>query len=122
MSERRLSAATFWLAALDAAACLAFGVLHPLLADWSSQTDRLIFVLLVVGGGSLMLGGLFAFDRSPRASAALIGVGAVAGAIGLFWTIVLPLVAVALAALSVMRARMLRRAEPALAALSDDSR
>ena len=52
MSERRLSATTFWLAAFDAAACLAFGVLHPLLGDWDSQTDRLILVLLVVGGGS----------------------------------------------------------------------
>ena len=51
----------------------------------------------------------------------LIGAGAVAGAVGLFWTIVVPLVAVALVALSVTRARMLRRAEHAHVALGDDS-
>jgi hypothetical protein len=120
MTEGRLSAATFWLAAVDAAACLVFGVLHPLLGEWDSQTDRVIFVTLVVGGGSLMLAGLFVFDRSPRASAALIGVGALAGALGLAWTIVVPLVAVTLVALSVTRVRLLRRGEAADAPLCDD--
>lgn len=121
MTEGRLSAATCWLAALDAAACLVFGVLHPLLGEWDSQTDGLILVLLVVGGSSLMLGGLFVFDRSPRASAALIGVGALAGARGLAWTIVVPLVAVTLVALSVTRVRLLRRGEAPAVALCDDS-
>jgi hypothetical protein len=120
MTAGRFSAATFWLAALDAGACLVYGVLHPLIGEWSSRTDRLIFMTLVVGGGSLMLAGLFVFDRSPRASAALIGMGALAGGLGLAWTIVVPLVAVTLVALSVTRVRLLQRSEAAAVPLCDD--
>ena len=67
---------------IETTVCLGFGVLHPFLVD-----------------------SLFAFDRAPRTAAALIGLGALAGGLGLVETIVVPPAAVTLAALCVTRLR-----------------
>lgn len=120
MTAGRVSTATFWLAAIDAALCLGFGVLAPLLVDWESQAERLSFVTLVVGGGLLLLAGLFTFDRSPRVSAALIGLGGLAGGLGLVETVVVPLAAIALVALSMTR--LGRREKPRPAIVCDERR
>jgi hypothetical protein len=111
VGEGRLTAVTFWLAAFDAAVCSGFGILKPLVGTWNSQTDRLIFGLLVGGGGLLLVAGLIVFRRSPWGSAVLIGLGAVGGALGLFWTILIPILAIVLIILCVSRARRLGRGE-----------
>jgi uncharacterized membrane protein len=105
MREDRLSAVAFWLTAFLAAVDLGFGVLHPLIGDWDSDTDRLVFGLLVGGGGVLLVVSLVVFRRSPWRAAVLGGIGAIAGALGLFWTIVIPILAIVLIVLSLLRVR-----------------
>lgn len=60
---------------------------------------------MLVGGGVLVLAGLRLLLRSPWAAAVLISVGAVAGSLPVFWTVLLPLVAIALVVLSIVNAR-----------------
>ena len=78
--------------------------------DFDSSRDRLIFGSLVVGGGVLVGLGLLAF-RQPWVSAGLVSIGAVAGALGIFWTILMPLLAIALVVMSVLRAPRAGEAE-----------
>src|SRR5262245_10441039 len=103
-AESALATATWWLAAVVAFIYVAFGVLHPALGDWNSTTDRLIFLVVVAGGGLLMAAGLVAFRSAPVRAAVLISAGAVLGAVGLVWTLFLPLAALVLVVLTVRRA------------------
>lgn len=105
MRRDGLPKVTFGLAAFVAAALLGFGVGIQLFEDFDSGADRLIFGLLGLGGGTLVVLGLLAFRTRPRLSALLITAGAALGAMGLFWTLVLPLLAIVLAVLMVMVAR-----------------
>jgi hypothetical protein len=104
-AESALATVTFWLAALVAFVYIAFGVLHPALGDWNSQTDRFIFLIVVAGGGLLIVAGLMLYRSRPWHAAILIGAGAVAGAIGLVWTLVFPVLALVLIVLCIRRAR-----------------
>ena len=100
VAHSRLAKAVTALAGLVAFVCIAFGALHPLLGDWNSDGDRIIFAVLVCGGGVLIVAGLALFLRSPWLAATLVTVGAAAGALGLFWTALLPILAVTLGILS----------------------
>lgn len=104
MARDRLSSAEFGLAVFVCLALLGFGVGVLFAEDFDSSTDRLIFGFLVVGGGVLVGLGLLVFRR-PWLSAGLVSIGAVAGALGIFWTILMPLLALALVVLSILRAR-----------------
>jgi hypothetical protein len=104
---QRLSTATFALAVFVCLALLGFGIGVLFAEDFDSGSDRLIFGVLVVGGGVLVGLGLLAF-RQPWLSAGLLSIGALAGALGIFWTILMPLLAVALLVMSVLRARRAR--------------
>lgn len=115
-AESGLATATFWLAAAVAFVYVSFGVLHPALGDWNSNADRIIFLVVVAGGGLLITAGLFVFKTRPAHAAALIAIGSVLGAVGLVWTLFLPVIAVVLVVLTVRRARALARTSPALAA------
>ena len=106
--------ATFWLAAVVAFVYVAFGVLHVALGDWNSTADRIIFLVVVAGGGLLICAGLAVFNARPGKAAALIGIGAVVGAVGLVWTLVFPVLAIVLVVLCVRRARALGRFARAL--------
>ena len=105
MRRSGLSIVTFVLAALMAAVLLGFGVGVQLFEDFDSGADRLVFGVLVLGGGVLVVLGLLAFRSRPWASAALITAGAAMGALGLFWTLLVPLLAVVLAVSTVNVAR-----------------
>jgi hypothetical protein len=52
-----------------------------------------------------LLAGLRIIERTPRWGAILVAVGAVAGALVIFWTVIVILVAVTLAVLAVVYAR-----------------
>ena len=60
-----------------------------------------------VEGGAAVLAGLRIIDSSPRWGAILIGVGAVAGALVIFWTVIVIVVALTVAVLAVVYARRL---------------
>jgi hypothetical protein len=73
--------------------------------DSSSTGDRLLWLTFLVGGGVVVLLGLRLFERSPWPAASLISMGALAGALAIFWTIAAPVAAIALVVLSVISAR-----------------
>jgi hypothetical protein len=66
---------------------------------------RVSWIIFLVGAGVVLLAGLRIFDRSPRAGAALICVGAVVGGLILSWSIAAPVAAIALIVLSIVCAR-----------------
>jgi len=99
-----------------AAAYVIIGISGGLLAShWeeASTGDRVIWTVLLVGGGLLLFLGLRMSRRSPWLGAALISVGAVLGALPIFWTIVALVLAIALVVLSIMYARRAAGASPA---------
>jgi hypothetical protein len=100
----------FWIAATMAATGLAFGILKALFGDWDSTGDRVVLAALVAGGGALIAIGLLAFSRAPWIGATLVSVGAVTCATGVFWTLLLPVLALVLVVLSFLHARSLARA------------
>ena len=71
----------------------------------ASTSAQAVFVVLAVVGSLVLALGLWEFQRSPWLGVALISVGAICGALPLFWTIVPVLLAVALIVLSVIYAR-----------------
>jgi hypothetical protein len=102
--------ALFVLGYITAAAYVvggALGAWWPGHWDDAPASDQVIWGVLLVGGGILVLIGVRLIERSPRWGAILVSVGAVAGALVLFWTLVVPLAAGALAVLSVVYGRRL---------------
>jgi di/tricarboxylate transporter len=92
------------------------GIIGGLLAShWeeASTSDRVIWTVLLVGGGILLFLGLRMSRRSPWLGAALISIGAVVGALPIFWTLIAIVVAVVLVVLSVIYARRASGASPA---------
>ena len=81
------------------------------IANVADDGDLAFWLLFLVGGGALVLLGVFRM-RSPALSIALTAIGAVAGALALFWSVVVPILAAALIVLVIMRSR---RASPATA-------
>ena len=81
------------------------GLLMPGHWEEASTSSQVVFVVLAVVGSSVLALGLWVFHRSPWSGVALISVGAVLGALPLFWMIVPVLLAVALMVLSVIHAR-----------------
>ena len=82
--------------------------------DDAPASDQVIWAVLLIGGGVALLAGLRLIERSPWLGAVLVSVGAVAGALVVFWTIIVLAVAVALVVLSVVYARR-ASAEPTAA-------
>ena len=71
----------------------------------TSTTEPVLWRVVLVAGSLLLIAGLWLVQRSPWAGAGLISLGAVAGAVPIFWTVFMPLVALALVVLSVVNAR-----------------
>jgi hypothetical protein len=108
MRTSRLSTAILILGGLLALAYLAGAVLGGLLIDWEDDggaDDRVFWMSFLIGGFVLLLAGLLLANRSRSLAAALISLGAIAGAIPTVWTIVIPLAAIALVVLTVLWAR-----------------
>ena len=90
------------------------GAIWPGHWDDAAASDQIIWAVFLVAGGVLILGGLRLVRRSPIGGAALVSIGAVLGALPIFWALLPLLVAVTLIVLSVVyarRASALRRAE-----------
>ena len=90
---------------------IAVGLVVGLLpSHWKEApvADQVLWVVFLAGGGLILIAGLRFIERSPGLGAVLISLGALAGVAALFWTVVVPLVAIALIALSIMSARRTR--------------
>ena len=109
MSTQPVQTALFILGGITAAlylltATFAVGDIH-LSESGSSTWEPVFWRVVLVGGGLLLIAGIWLVQRSPWVGAALISLGAVAGAVPIFWTIVTPFFALALVVLSVIKAR-----------------
>jgi hypothetical protein len=71
----------------------------------SPTSDQVLWIVLLVGGGAVVLIGLRLFERFAWLGAALVSIGALVGALVIFWTVVAPLGAIALVVLSLLCAR-----------------
>jgi hypothetical protein len=100
-----------------AAAYVVIGLVGGLLpSHWeeaSGWSDRIIWFVLLVGGGIVLFLGLRWSRRSPWLGAALISIGAIVGALPIFWTLIAIVVAIALVVLSIIYARRAAAASPA---------
>jgi hypothetical protein len=97
-----------------AAAYLIIGIvggLWPSHWEGSNTTDQVLWFVFLCGGAVLLFAGLRLLPRSPWGGAVLVSLGAVLGALSIFWTIVVLIVAVALIVLSVRYARGASRVE-----------
>jgi hypothetical protein len=107
----RDSAARKGLTVLGTVAGLVYILVGVVVGAWPSvweETEtggRIFWIIFVVGAGVLVLIGLRIFDRAPRSGAALVSLGAIIGGLVLAWSIVAPVAAIVLIALSFLCAR-----------------
>ena len=74
-------------------------------SDFDSTRDTLLWVWFLYGGAALLGIGLWVYETSPSISAVLVSLGAAAGGLPLFWTILVPLASAVLIALAFALAR-----------------
>jgi hypothetical protein len=87
---------------------VAAGVAGVALGAADGGRDLAVWLGLLVGGGALVLAGSFLF-RPGMFGVLATAIGSVAGALALVWSVVVPVLALALVALSVVRARRAAR-------------
>ena len=104
MTPARLAMLTRWLAILLAAVYAVAGLIG-VFADIEPTRDAVFFVGLLWGGALLIAVGLFAVRSPAWSAAALVSVGALAGALAWFWSVVVPIAAIALVVLTVVQTR-----------------
>lgn len=103
-----VSATKFLVFALSAFYALA-AVVGVVAIEFDSTASRVLWLVLLLLGSSLLLVGQVALPPSGR-SALLVSLGAVLGGLPLFWTLIVPVAVAAVIACSVALAR---RAVPA---------
>jgi len=111
MTSGSLHKALFGLGVFTAVAYIFVGIaggIWPGHWDDTGATDQILWVVFGVGGGLILLGGLRLLPLSPIAGATLVSVGAIFGALPIFWTLIPLLVALVLIVLAVMYARRAR--------------
>ena len=100
------------LALLLAAGYAAAGIVG-LIADVGDGGDLFFWLILLLGGAALILAGLYVVARWSVASIAMITIGSLAGAVALWWSIIVPILVIVLVCLAVIGAR--RGGSPAAA-------
>ena len=81
------------------------GAIWPGHWDDAAASDQIVWAVLLIAGGLLVLAGLRLLRRAPARGATLVSIGAVIGALPIFWALLPLLLAVALIVLSVLYAR-----------------
>ena len=91
------------LGGLLALAALVLGLLIGFDEDWDSSGERALWFVLTLGGALLLATGLWYASRSRTPTAAvLISIGALMTGVGIFWSIIVPVVAIAVVVLAIM--------------------
>jgi len=105
-SSGRIATASQVLAAVLGVGYIAAGVVGAAFDVTDGDGSDLAFWLVfLVGGGALVLIGSFVLGSRPVLSAALTSVGALAGAVAVFWSVIVPVLALTLVVLCIARAR-----------------
>ena len=81
------------------------GAIWPGHWDDAPASDQIVWAVLLIAGGVVVLAGLRMLRRAPVRGATLVSLGAVVGALPIFWALLPLLLAVALIVLSVLYAR-----------------
>ena len=116
MDNGPLTKTLFWLGGFTGVAFIVVGIvggIWPGHWDDAPASDQIAWVVLGVGGGLALLAGLRLLPRSPWTGTALVSLGAIVGALPIFWALLPLLLAVAVIVLSVMYARKRGRASEA---------
>ena len=94
------------LGGLLALAAAVLGLVIGLGGDWDSNGERAIWFVLTLGGAALLAAGLWYSLRRPSMTAAVLNVvGALMCGFVAFWSVLMPLAAVAVAVLAILWAR-----------------
>jgi len=106
MRREAILTAALLVGVLLAAVYVTVGIIGWIVdVDDGDNGDLAIWLLLLVGGGALLLVGLFAVSRWSTLSVALGALGALAGALALWWTFAIPLIALGFVVLAVVARR-----------------
>lgn len=110
VGEGLASTTRFLVLALSALYVLA-AVAGLILLNFDTTSDVVFWLAFLWGGAALMLIGQLTRSLSAWPSAVLVSIGAAAGGLPLFWTIIVPLAVAAIVGCSISLAR--RSAAPA---------
>ncbi len=103
MQRDRLWTTLLILGGLLALAALVLGLLIGFDDDWDSTGERVLWFVLTLGGALLLAAGLWYSTRSrTSATAVLISIGALMVGVAIFWSIIVPIAAIAVIVLAVM--------------------
>ncbi len=106
MRRDRLEAAILVVGGLLALAAAVVGLLVGLGEDWDSRSERALWFVLTLGGAALLAASLWYASRAPSVTAAaLIVIGALICGFVVFWSIVMPIAATAVAVMTITWAR-----------------
>jgi hypothetical protein len=97
------------LGSILAGASILLGLIVGAVADFDQGSDRGFWIAFLVFSGVLIFAGLWLINRSSWLGVALIVCGSILGSIAVFWSVLYPLVAIAVIALAIVWAR---RSEP----------
>jgi len=81
------------------------GAIWPGHWDEAAASDQILWAVFLIVGGLLLLAGLRLLRHAPGRGATLVSIGAVLGALPIFWALLPLLLAIALVVLSVLYAR-----------------
>jgi hypothetical protein len=81
------------------------GAIWPGHWDEAATSDRILWAVFLVAGGFLVLAGLRLLRRAPGRGATFVSIGALLGALPIFWALLPLLLAISLLVLSVLYAR-----------------
>ena len=89
------------------------GAIWPGHWDEAAASDQILWAVFLIVGGLLVLAGLRLLHDAPGRGAALVSLGAVLGALPIFWALLPILLALTLIVLSVLYARRAARSSRA---------
>jgi hypothetical protein len=85
------------------------GAIWPGHWDEAAASDQILWAVFLIAGGLLVLAGLRVLHGAPGRGATFVSIGAVLGALPIFWALLPLLLALALLVLSVLYARRAAR-------------
>jgi len=85
------------------------GAIWPGHWDEAAASDQIVWAVFLIVGGLLVLAGLRLLHHAPARGATLVSLGAVLGALPIFWALLPLLLAISLLVLSVLYARRAAR-------------
>lgn len=86
---------------------LVLGVVQLVAHTGDSARSLLFWGVTLLGGGAVVLAGVYVAHRSSDAGRAMVTVGAVLGMVSTVWTVVVPVLAVAVVVYAVREPRQL---------------